>query len=202
MSQESEWLPLTITEVSTLLKSASYPWWIAGGLAIDHFIGRKTREHGDIDILINRADQLKIQKTLAGWDLQAADPPGTLRPWKRDETLLPAVHVIWARPQVGPWRLEIMLLDTENEDWIYRRDPRIRGSLRDATQISTDGIQYLAPEIQLLYKSKSIREKDQSDFENCLPLLSSDQKSWLKKALSLTYQNQHSWLSKLDGKGT
>ncbi|MGH2458803.1 MAG: nucleotidyltransferase domain-containing protein [Chloroflexota bacterium] len=74
------------------------PWWIAGGWAIDLFVGRTTRHHDDIDVQIQRADQLAVQATLATWDLNAADPPGTLRPWKPGEVLPAHVHDIWCRP--------------------------------------------------------------------------------------------------------
>jgi len=197
MSQEL-WNPLSVPEVADLLKAFGRPWWVAGGIAIDHFIGKKTREHSDLDILIQRSDQQAAQVALAGWDLRAADPPGSLRSWKAGEILPAEVHVIWGRPEFsGPWRLELMLLDVEGENWIYRRDRRIWGPVSAMTQKTSGDIQYLAPEIQLLYKSKSIRDKDQQDFENTLPLLSHLQRAWLKNSLEIAYQGVHPWADRL-----
>ena len=36
---------------------APAPWFIAGGWAIDLFLGRKTREHADVDFALSRLDQ-------------------------------------------------------------------------------------------------------------------------------------------------
>ena len=43
-----------------------------------------------------------------------------------------------------------------------------------AIRRSADGVQYLAPEIQLLYKSKAIRSKDQTDFGAVIGYLEQD----------------------------
>ena len=47
-----------INEISLLLKRASRPFWLAGGHAIDAYLGKETREHDDIDFVIKRSDQL------------------------------------------------------------------------------------------------------------------------------------------------
>lgn len=54
-----------------------------------------------------------------------------------------------------------MLFDTENNDWVFKRDEQIRKSLSSVTVKTEDGLSLLAPEVQLLYKSKSLRDKDQ-----------------------------------------
>ena len=42
--------------------------------------GRAVRGHSDIDVLLLRRDQLAVQQALPGWQWQAADPSGSLRP--------------------------------------------------------------------------------------------------------------------------
>jgi hypothetical protein len=79
------WDPAGPAEVAALFRDAGAPWWIAGGYAIELAVGRPVRAHGDIDVLVLRRDQLMVQRALAGWDWQAADPPGTLRPWRPGE---------------------------------------------------------------------------------------------------------------------
>src|SRR5437879_2827606 len=91
----SRWTPLAVSEVRRLFSRAPFPWWIAGGWAIDLFIGRQTRPHADTDVLLLRQDQLAAQALLAhrgGWQLFAADPPGVLRLWMMGEWLPVAVH--------------------------------------------------------------------------------------------------------------
>src|SRR3954453_15971842 len=83
------------------------PWWLAGGYAIERFVGRALRPHGDIDVLVLRRDQLLVQQALAGWEWWAGDPPGTLRPWRPGEFLGAEVHDIWCRPGADePWRVQ------------------------------------------------------------------------------------------------
>jgi hypothetical protein len=45
--------------------------------------------------------------------------------------------------------------------------------LAHAIRRSSEGIPYLAPEIQLLYKARDARPEDQADFKCCAPLLDS-----------------------------
>jgi hypothetical protein len=61
---------------------------------------------------------------------------------------------------------------------------------------TSDGIPYLVPEIQLLYKAKGLRPKDEADFRQTLPALSLEQRDWLREAL-LQAHPQHPWLGRL-----
>ncbi len=192
------WKPLSIDEVKRVFESFKYRWWLAGGWAIDLFLNKQTRHHEDIDVLIRREDQLEVQSLLQDWDLWAADPPGTLRPWKKGEFLRKGLQDIWIRKTpTDPWQIQIMLFDSENGSWIFKRNESIRRSLESVTFKTRDGLSLLAPEVQLLYKSKSLREKDQQDFESALPEMSSVQKNWLKEALKIVYQDTHPWINRL-----
>ena len=192
------WDPLSVDEVKNVFKPFKHQWWIAGGWAIDLFLGKQTRKHEDIDVLIRRDDQLEVQKLLAGWDLWAADPPGTLKSWPKGEFLGKGLQDIWGRKSTkDTWQIQIMLFDTENEEWIFKRDESIRRSLNSITVKTNEGTSLLAPEIQLLYKSKSLQSKDQQDFENALSAMTDDQKSCLKYALKRVYSEGHVWLGQL-----
>jgi Aminoglycoside-2''-adenylyltransferase len=50
------WRPWRPREVAAFFAMLPIPWWIAGGWAIDLFLGRQTRRHEDIDVLILRQD--------------------------------------------------------------------------------------------------------------------------------------------------
>ena len=195
---EYHWEPLSVDEVATLFKPLKCQWLIAGGWAIDLFLSKQTRSHADIDVLIRRDDQLEVQNLLADWDLWVADPPGTLKPWTKGQFLRKGLQDIWVRRSPkDPWQIQIMLFDSENEEWIFKRDESIRLNLSAITRRSEAGISFLAPEVQLLYKSKSLRTKDEQDFNNVLPLLKSDQKNWLKNALMKVYKENHQWIGRL-----
>jgi Aminoglycoside-2''-adenylyltransferase len=124
---DTPWEPASPAEVAGFFGGCPARWWIAGGYAIELAVGSPYRGHGDIDILLLRRDQLAVQKALPGWEWHAADPPGTLRPWKPAEQPPASVHDIWCRPgPAEPWQLQIMLDESSGEDWVSRRDQRIR----------------------------------------------------------------------------
>jgi hypothetical protein len=57
-------------------------------------------------------------------------------------------------------------------------------------------MQVLAPEIQLLYKCKGLRPKDQADFETVLPALDAARRGWLRSAIAVL-SPAHPWLMAL-----
>ena len=185
------WEPLTLTEVTGIFETLERPWWIAGGYAVELAVGHVFREHTDIDVLLLRPDQLAVQRLLPGWEWWAADPPGTLRPWLPGEILPPDVHDIWCRPGADePWRLQFMLDETEGLDWYSRRDARLR------RPIASLGAHVLVPEVQLFYKARVPRPKDEQDFAMLLPLLTAEQRRWLADAIDLA-GGDPSWRARL-----
>ena len=199
MSDElGAWTPLTPERLGEVLRDVTSPWWLAGGWALDAHLGRHTRPHGDTDVLVLRRDHVRVRTALAGWDAHAADPPGSLRPWSVGEVLPDAVHDVWVRPAVdAAWAFQLMIDDTYGDEWDYRRDARVRRPLASLTgAASTPGCPVLAPEVQLLYKSKGLRPKDRQDFAIVLPTLSREQVQWLREALALT-DPEHPWLREL-----
>lgn len=191
------WEPATPNEVRDLLAAVETPWWIAGGYAIEFAVGAPFREHGDVDVLLLRRDQLAAQHALPDWELWAADPPGVLRPWASGEILPPEVHDIWCRPKANaPWRFQFMLDEAEGDDWVSRRDPRIRRPVTAIGRVNADGIPYLAPEIQLMYKAAGRRPKDEQDFAAMAPRLLPEERQWLREAIRVAY-GDHPWLERL-----
>jgi hypothetical protein len=192
------WEPLTPVEVTDLLCSARFPWWIAGGWAIDLHLGRQTRQHGDIDVLVLREDLAAMQRILEGWDLHAADPPGMLRRWGSGEVLPPSVHDIWCRRDpTAPWSLQVMVDDATDGTWTYRRDRRIERPVEELDGGACGGRpRVLAPEVQLLHKSASTRPKDEVDFRTVLERLGPTRRVWLARSLALT-SPAHPWLARL-----
>jgi hypothetical protein len=196
--EHAAWSPLALAAVAALFQGLRVPWWIAGGWAIDIGVGAGGGAHADVDVQICRADQRVVQATLAAWELHAADPPGTLRPWLPGETLPAQVQDVWRRPApTAPWALQLMLADTAGEDWIFRRDRRVRRPLTLLTRHTAEGLPYIAPEIQLLFKARPTpRPKDEHDFTVALPLLGDESRAWLTAALR-TSCPAHPWLRRL-----
>lgn len=197
-----DWQPWSPHEVARFFAPLAAPWWIAGGWAIDLFLGRQTRTHEDIDVQILRRDQHLVRALFGTWDMQAALPPPRdetwpFRSWRLDDVLDGAIHDIWCRPtSTQPWALQLMVADTRDEWWVSRRTPRIVRPVAALGGITAEGIPYLAPEIQLLYKAKGCRPKDEADFLHTLPALDRERRQWLRNALT-TAHPRHPWLDLL-----
>lgn len=140
------WQPWRPREVAAFFAALRAPWWISGGWAIDLFLGRQTREHEDIDVQVLRRDQYAVRALLGAWDAQAALPPPRdetwpFRPWRRDETLDLAIHDIWLRPAATePWTIQLMIADTDDEQWQFRRMPAISRPLETIGGVTAEGI--------------------------------------------------------------
>jgi hypothetical protein len=197
------WQPWQPHEVARFFSILNVPWWIAGGWAIDLFIGTQTRKHDDIDIQVLRRDQQVIRALLSGWDVQEAHPTTPMsdwpfRSWEPGQPLRPGVHDVWCRPdKTAPWVLQLMIADTGDDRWLCRRDPRIHRPITTIGRQTSDGIPYLAPEIQLLYKAKAPRPKDEADFIEAIPRLNQQSRHWLAQAIALIHPD-HPWLAQLE----
>ncbi|MBP2063430.1 nucleotidyltransferase domain-containing protein [Streptomyces iranensis] len=191
------WDPASLSEVVARFSGLESCWWVAGGFAIELAVGRRIRSHGDFDVLLLRRDQLVVQQALPGWQWWAADPPGSLRPWAPDEILSLGVHDIWCRAGADdPWRIQIMIDESRGQEWVSRRDPRVRRPISTLGMTSADGVPFLAPDVQLYYKAKTPRPKDEEDFDAVLPVLTDRQRRWLVDAISKTY-GPHPWIKRL-----
>jgi hypothetical protein len=194
--EHGAWAPLRPDEVAGLLAGAPFPWWVAGGWAIDLFVGAPTRQHADIDVQVLRRDRLAVRAALPGWELHLAglaDAPGELRLWEECQELPLEVHNLWCRPRAdAPWALQLMLLDAEGDGWLFRRDRRIGGPLSAFGRRDAAGVPYVAPEVQLLYKSKHRLPKDEADLAAALPRMDATARRWLAEALELCSPG-HPW---------
>ncbi|MFJ8210551.1 nucleotidyltransferase domain-containing protein [Streptomyces sp. NPDC096033] len=183
-----DWVPAPLSEVVELFSPLDTPWWVAGGHAIELAVGRFVRAHADIDVLVLREHQHAVQRALAGWEWWVADPPGHLRPWQPGEYLPPGAHDVWCRPGPDqPWRIQVMLDESHEDLWVSRRTTLVHRPIAELGAVTADGVPYLAPEVQLFYKAKDPRPKDEEDFAAVLPLLGPAQRNWLCEALRDAY---------------
>jgi hypothetical protein len=192
-------LPAPVAAVVAALGAVRVPWAIAGGWAIDLALGRTTRAHGDVDVALFRDDQAALRRTLAGWTFDAV-VAGRRVPWPADEWLRAPVHEVHASPPTGGPALELLLNERDGDDWVYRRDPRVRRPLSRAMQRGPSGVPLLAPEVVLLYKSKAPRAADEHDLAVARGLLDAESRAWLRGALALTAPG-HGWTERLAATG-
>ena len=192
------WKPYQPGQLHALLEDEQLWYWIAGGYALELFVGVHYREHADLDVVIPRAEQLRFRHALEGFEFYAADPPGTLRPWRVGEFLPKPIDDIWVKAHLDEaFVFQIMFIDTAAERWVFKRDPAITCLMSEFGLRTPEGYPIIRPEIQLLYKAKTGREKDQHDFRVCLPCLNRAQKYWLKEALERAHPG-HNWIKEID----
>jgi hypothetical protein len=153
-------------------------------------------------VQILRRDQQAVRALFGAWDMQAALPPPRdetwpFQSWRLGEELDAAIHDVWCRPTpMQPWALQLMIADTQADSWQFRRTPAIKRPVAALGCVTADGIPYLAPEIQLLYKAKGLRPKDEADFTQTLPALGQERREWLRNALAKAHP-AHPWLNRL-----
>ena len=144
-NQYEVWQPWQPHEVAQLFSSLKIPWWIAGGWALDLFLGVQTREHYDIDVQILRRDQHAVRALLQQWDIQgcALHYPYDLevtaptlidtlpfQTWEPDMLLGKGAYDIFCRPTPSdPWAFQLMGGDADGDQWLFRRDARVHRPL-------------------------------------------------------------------------
>ncbi len=177
------------------------PWYVAGGWAIDLFMGGVTRDHHDVDLAIARADQRAAYAHITDrtWSKIVPHPEGlidmgTVAPWDGTRLSLPT-HQILADDDDGH-RIEFLLSEIGPIEWRSRRNLEVTMPMSTMALTSDDDIRYLAPEIVLLYKASLMREWDEADFETALPELFLGQRHWLFHALDQE-QPGHPWMERL-----
>ena len=192
------WNPLSVEEIADRFGAIDVDWWIAGGRAIDLYLGWETRPHEDIDVEMFRTDREILFDVFPGWDLHVVSE-GALVPWNPGDGLAPAVFGVWGRPSTDDdWAVEVMLADGGADEWRFRRDPTIRMPRSRLTGMTRSGIPFCAPEVQLLYKSKQARAKDDVDFVRTLHRLDRSQRIWLRDAVAKA-SPEHPWVVALEG---
>lgn len=179
------WDPLEPNEVAELFSGASLRWYVVGGRAAR--VGAPARHHEDTDIAVRAEDLDQLRQALADWHLWEANS-GSLRPLLPRVVITEGCQQLWARRNARePWQIDL-LLDRSGDEWVFKRDERIRVPWQRALQ-TVDGISYLRPEIALLHKAHLNRPKDREDL--AVAQLDAVARAWL--ARTLEQLGHHSW---------
>ena len=192
---------------------------LCGGHAIDLFLGKKTRPHKDIDVLVYWEDRDIVVQHLLNEDWDVYEPCGTaylhkinsVSDQKRVKANIWCVkrsnrHYKFTEHEKDVYAVDFdgseqvrldyveFLFNTRKDGYfLYARNHDVKMSLADAVHL-TSNIPFLAPEIILLYKSNSDNPDYQLDFENATKEMSTAQLEWLRESLSIMFPNGHRWL--------
>ena len=187
-------------EAARALEGLSAPWAVAGGWALDLWLGEETRAHEDLEIAVPAEFFAEVRGRLEGLGLKLFDivdgevlalPPG--------HAPHPRMHQTWVMdPQAYGWRMDIFREPGDAQTWIYRRTGALSAPRAWASGRTRDGVPFVAPQIVLLFKAKAQREKDEADFAKIAPRLSPDARAWLANGLQLIHPG-HPWIDRLSG---
>ena len=196
VSQWEAWRPEQIAE---FLAGVDLPWYVAGGSAIDLFLGGERREHSDIEVAVPNSRFDELAGVLAGFDVCVITDRAEATPLAAARDRLTEKHQTWVRePATGKWRVDFFREPSDGDTWICRREPTIRLPYAEVIEWTGDGIPYGRPEIVLLFKAKRAHKaKNQADFEAVLPRLDLARREWLGNALSRVHPG-HAWLAELE----
>jgi hypothetical protein len=172
------------------------PWCVVGGWALDLWLGRVTRYHGDLEVSVLWKDFDDFRSSLSGYDLFGVSK-GKLF-FIEDNLPTPQnVQQFWCLdPSTMEWRVDLMIEPGTAEIWKFKRKRSIWAPRSEMVIRTGSGIPYLHPKAVLLFKAKHMREKDVLDFENVVPQLSDEDRRWLKSTLELMHPG-HDWIQEL-----
>jgi hypothetical protein len=206
------------------MSSFPEPWALAGGWAVDAWLGQVTRHHQDVDFAV--FDQPAVSEHLVGWQLigheeGVAGDQGGADLWD-GRPLVPPAHFHGRPPELsGPlpdrfddsgmrvvfpddgfWA-DIQLCERSGADWVLNHEPRVALPLSDSIRESGWGLPTVTPRVILFFKAtmyvgtkNHLRPHDEADFAALLPLLTEEQRAWLRDAIKQVYLGEHPWLGK------
>lgn len=188
------WLALEPAAAAPLFFALDASWWVTGGWALDLFLAR-AREHSDLDIAVLRREQDAVRTHLAAWDLHALHD-GVLTPWPVGSRLPHDRSVVWGRTATYlPWQIELLVENTEADEWVYAADERVRLPLLALGLETPAGIPYVRPEVVLLNQAAADAGRD-GDVAAVSAKLTATGRSWLRDALAIAHPG-HRWISLL-----
>ncbi|MEX0782683.1 MAG: hypothetical protein WD557_08535 [Dehalococcoidia bacterium] len=213
--QGGDRVPEPVAALAAVMATFPAPWALCGGWAVDAWLGRETREHGDVDLSVFVQDQGALFEHLRGWQLLAHDAawqPNERDGWWDGHQLLNHPSHIHGRPpemsgavppdgiattEDGFW-LDIQINERAGDEWLISRDPLMSMPLRDAVTTSPWSLPTVVPEVLLAFKARDLRRRDKLDFEALLPRLDQGQRQWLREAIS---RMGHPWMGALSRTG-
>ena len=210
-----------IQKVNALLKGCGFDYAVCGGYAIELFINKEIRSHGDIDLSAfwNERDKIIMFMQSLGWSVyelcgggkahHITDVANQIKNKRNIFCMTVECGIVSLTPTEEPDMyfvdfdhqgqrdltfIEFLFNDAVNGNFLYARNHDISLPLEQAI-LTVEGVRYLAPEIVLLYKStETEHEGYQLDFDLAIKAMTDTQKKWLYDALAMMNPNGHKWL--------
>jgi hypothetical protein len=195
---ETKWQAWRPDEVARLLDGVRVPWYVAGGWALELFLGGGHREHDDLEIAAPNSRFDEVADALGGLEIFLITDRTEATPLAEARGRFFDTHQTWVRePATGFWRFDVFREPSDGDTWICRREPKLRMPYARLIEWTDDGIPYGRPEVILLMKAKHSKlEKNERDLEATLPRLDGEGRAWLRGAVAHVHPG-HEWLDAL-----
>jgi hypothetical protein len=152
-----------------VMKDFKYPWFFAGGWAIDLGIGKVTRDHEDVDICIFREHALEVLSYFSEWTIYVAIPgEGRLELCQTLKDLAPPRYGLHLHRGQEDF-IEILLTDRSEDNILFRKNHHI---------------------------SMKYNQFVQEEFKSYLPFMNKERRLWLSLALQKQFPSS-SWIEQL-----
>jgi len=212
-----------IKEINGMLKNHAFEYAFCGGYAIDLFLNKQTRSHGDVDVMTYRKyrDDIIVYMQSIGYTVyemigdgkahlisdisdqfkikrniacvKENSPKAVLTKTEKQDIFYIDFPDI---PQCKSDFIEFLFNDRTDTHFLYARNQEIKRDI-DKAILFSDDIPFLSPELCLLYKSTDTeRAGYQHDYEVAKAVMNEEQKAWLNHALTVIYNGNHKWISK------
>lgn len=209
-----------LEEVKDFLRGSQFRWAVCGGFALDLFLGRNIRPHGDIDICVFEEDREDIKGYALdkGWRVYEFRGQGKVRPLESGMPSDPGRNLMCLKDGCDLVKfypceekgmlyhqffhtgmkefnyLEFLFNSLLGDELVLDQRKGIRRKLSEAILLS-GGIPYLAPEVVLLYKASDWENPGyQLDFAQIYPCLKESQRAWFAQGMKQLYPEGHPWM--------
>jgi lincosamide nucleotidyltransferase A/C/D/E len=131
----------TLLAIVDLLEAAGVDLWLDGGWGVDALLGRQTREHDDLDIVVELDDAPRIIELLEsfGYSLVAGGPPKSFVAVDARGRQVDVHPVAFDAEGGGVYQMD------DGKEWVYPA-----GGFSGAGSVDGRPVRCLSPEVQVL----------------------------------------------------
>ncbi|MFD3444402.1 nucleotidyltransferase domain-containing protein [Microbacteriaceae bacterium 4G12] len=147
---------MTETEVLRLidrLTEADVGFWLEGGWGVDALLGHPTREHMDVDLVIEARDEHTVRTLLHGDGFRQILMPFTT-----------AVHTVWQHPDGRIVDLHVIVLNSEGAGVFGDEGLFPAAGLGGVGSVAGRRVRCISPEVQVeFHRGYEVRDRDRHD---------------------------------------
>lgn len=172
------WKPFDLNEIQEVLNGFDR-WFLDGGLSLDHFLGRSTRSHSDIDIGVLSEDKDDLLSILLKRKFHVLDACAGLQPITsvaRQESS----YNYWISDGEH-YKVQVLVYSTDGDRVIFRRNPSVTWP-KDSFILAKDGLRIVNPLVTYAFKitAKSVEPKDLADVGSFMKFIGTDSAKRIK----------------------